>query len=92
MAHDESSCPSFPHELGDQLVDGGRIRRVELAAGLVGEQEPRSVDECRTDRDSLLLASGKRPRTLARTVAQAYPLEELDRLAVAHRSREPEQR
>src|SRR5262249_36006457 len=83
VGYDERRRVPLPDELRDQLVDGGGVRRVELAAGLVGEQEPRPVYECRADRSPLLLATGERRRRLLRTVGQAHALHQRIGLTVA---------
>ena len=44
-------------ELREERVDGCGAELVELARGLVGDQEPRPVGKCRAERDALLLAT-----------------------------------
>ncbi len=52
-------------------VDLRRVRRVELARRLVGDEEPRPVRERGADRDALLLAAGELRRERLALVEQA---------------------
>ena len=65
MADDEGRRAGRVNELPEQLVDDGRVGCIELAGGLVGEQEARPVRDRSTDRYALLLAAGEVRRRLA---------------------------
>ena len=74
----------------DQAVDEPRVLGVELAGGLVGQQEPRPVRERGAEGDPLLLAAGERARACVEPVAEPDPLEERRRpTARASRRGEP---
>ena len=64
------------HELADQGVDERRGGRIQLARGLVGEQQPRAMRERRAQRDPLLLAAREAPGQLVRAVAEADAIEQ----------------
>src|SRR5207244_4703994 len=75
------------------LVDECRVRRVELAGRLVGEQQARAVRERRADGDPLLLAARELARPGASLLREPDALEQVVRPAqpLASRcSREPE--
>jgi len=50
------------HLLDEEREDALGGRGVEVAGRLVGEEEPRPMDERACDRDALQLAAGKRLR------------------------------
>ncbi|HSJ98100.1 MAG TPA: hypothetical protein VLC53_13550, partial [Myxococcota bacterium] len=56
----------------DHVLAGGRV---EVAGGLVGEQQPRLAHEGARHRDALLLAAGELARIVAEALAQADALE-----------------
>ena len=62
VADDERRHALLARELGQELVDGGGARLVELAGRLVGDQQPRPVRERGAERDPLLLAAGELAR------------------------------
>ena len=57
VADDDHGRAVRPGEVGHELEDDVCRAAVELSGGLVREQEPRPVRECRADRDALLLAT-----------------------------------
>ena len=59
-----------------ERVDLRRVRRVELAGRLVGDEEPRPVRERGAERDALLLAAGELARERVAPVEQADALEQ----------------
>ena len=77
VADDERRHSLLPRELGEELVDDRRVRVVELAGRLVGDQEPRPVGERSAQRDALLLAAGQLAGMSVRAVAQTDALEQL---------------
>ena len=88
MADDERRRAHLAGEAADERVDLRRVRGVELAGRLVGDEEPRPVRERRTDRDALLLAAGElrgqriapveEADALEQVVGDALPLHALD--------------
>ena len=71
----------------EHLDDRPAGLRIEIAGGLVGEENLRPVDEGPGERDALLLAAGKLERVMLEPVAQADPREQLGGLAAAGRFR-----
>ena len=63
------AAPLSLHARAQQLEHLGGAVRVQVAGRLVGEHEPRTVDERARDRDALQLAA----RQLARTARRAVP-------------------
>jgi len=61
----------------EQLHDAHGGGRVEVAGGLVGDQDHRPVHECARDRDALLLATGELVRHPVALAVQAHQLEGL---------------
>ena len=57
VADEHGRRAELARERADQLVDLRRVRGVELAGRLVGDEELRPVRERRADRDALLLAA-----------------------------------
>ena len=69
-------------ELAQQAQHDLFVLRVEIAGGLVGEDDARIVDERARDAHALLLASGKMRRQMLRAVGQPHPLQRLERFAL----------
>ena len=59
VADDDRGRPGAADELAEQPVDDAGVLGVELARGLVGEQQARPVCDSGADRDPLLLAAGE---------------------------------
>src|SRR2546430_16923268 len=67
-----------PLSLPAALPISARARvRVEVARGLVAEQQPGGLSQATGDRDALLLAAGELPWKLVEPVRQAHELEQL---------------
>ncbi len=77
VADDDGRRALLTRELRQQAVDDHRARGVELAGGLVGDQEPRPVGEGSAQRDALLFAAGQLAGQRSRAVVQTDALEEL---------------
>ena len=60
----------------DELVDLSGIRRVELAGRLVRDEQLRTMCECRTDRNALLLSARELRRPRVAAVEQPDALEQ----------------
>ncbi len=93
VTDDEGGPALLARELGDQVEHVACGCRVELACRLVGDQQVRASCQRRTDRDPLLLASGKLTRVRVAPGAQADPREQLVGARLAPRARlagEPE--
>ena len=58
-------------ELAQERQDLGGPRRVEVAGGLVGQDQGWAVDERPRDRDALLLAAGELARPVVGTLGEA---------------------
>ena len=76
MADDERRDALLARELGEERVDGCGAELVELAGGLVGDQEPGPVGERGAERDPLLLSAGELAGMRVGAVAQSDALEE----------------
>src|SRR5204863_1456671 len=61
----------------EQLHDTRAGLAVEVARGLVGEEQPRRIAERPRDRDALLLATGELIREVVHTIAETHPGEQL---------------
>ena len=83
VADDHRRAAVLAHELGEHVVDLVGGRGVELAGGLVGEEEPRPVGERGAERDALLLAAGELRRPPVALLREADPLEQLVRATEA---------
>jgi len=68
---DQRGGVDLGRELEHQLDDGRGRLGIELSRGLVGEQEPRPLRQCRADGDALLLAAGELVRAGAGAVFEA---------------------
>ena len=77
VRRDQGRRAALAHDL-DQLGEHrlGRVR-VEVAGGLVGEDEGRGVGERAGDGDALLLAAGEAGRAVGEAVGEAQPVEEV---------------
>src|SRR5919106_6802068 len=71
----------------EQLHDANAGGRIEVARGLVAEQDPRAVDERPGHRDTLLLATRELVRVGVELVAQTHELDDLRDGAVDQRPR-----
>ena len=76
VADDDGRRALLAGELGDQAVDGVGVVRVQLAGGLVGEQQVGPVRERGAERDPLLLAAGEARGPVVEPVAEADSLEQ----------------
>ena len=76
VADDDGRRALLAGELGDQAVDGVGVLGVQLAGGLVCEQQVRPVRERGAERDPLLLAAGEARGPVVEPVAQADPLQQ----------------
>ena len=77
VAHDHRGRPLLGDELVEDRVHTCGRGSVELAGGLVGDEQPRAVRERGAQRDPLLLAARELPRSCGSTVEQSDPLEQL---------------
>ena len=77
MTDDEGGDAFLARELGEQRVDGRGAELVELAGGLVGDQEPGPVRERGAERDALLLAARQLAGVRVGAVEEPDALEEL---------------
>src|SRR2546425_717539 len=69
---DEHDCAAvLVGELANQAQDLGAAVVVELAGGLVGEQQAWTSDQGGADRDALLLAAGELLASGVRTVSES---------------------
>ena len=71
MRHHHHGLPELLDGGAHESEDLGTRPRVEIACGLVGENELRPADERSCDRDPLLLSAGELRRAMGETVAQA---------------------
>ena len=69
-------------DLAEEVHDLERQVGIEVAGGLVGQDDGRIVDERPRDRDALLLAARQLHRKRVHAVLQADPLEHLERPAL----------
>ena len=83
MADDHDGAALGGGELGDRVVDQARARLVELAGRLVGEEEPRTMGNRRTERDPLLLAARELSRIGRGSRSETDPFEEPARAGFA---------
>ena len=77
MGGDERGEAGRAHEAEEHVEDPSRGLGVEVAGGLVGEEELRAVGERPRDGDALLLAAGELGRAMLEAVAEADGFEEL---------------
>ena len=61
MGHDQNGMPGVM-QFVKQFQDHGLVRFVEIARGLVGQNQFRLIDQRAGDGDALLLAAGKLAR------------------------------
>ena len=76
MADENRRRADLARESADQVVDLRGVPGVELARGLVGNEELRTVDERSTDRHALLLPAGELRRQRISPVEQPDTLEQ----------------
>ena len=67
----DERCAAFLVKLEQQIDHGGAGARIEIAGGLVGEQQPGFGDESARNGHALLLAAGERPGVMAKMLSQA---------------------
>ena len=71
VADEEGRRSLLADEFRDERENAARRLGVELAGGLVGDEEPRPMSERRAHRDSLLLPTGQLVRSCGEPVAEA---------------------
>src|SRR5581483_4660165 len=76
VADEDRRRADFARELADQRVDLRRVRCIELAGRLVGDEEARGVCERGADGDALLLAARELARQRVRPAGEPHPLEQ----------------
>jgi hypothetical protein len=91
VAHDHRRRARSAHEFAKEPIDGGGVRGVEFAGGLVGEQQPGPVRDRCADGDSLLLAAREGARPVVGPVGEPDPLEQIVRCAAGVARVVPEQ-
>src|SRR3989442_12131316 len=79
--HDDGAALARPR--AERLEDDGAVDVVEIASGLVGEQERRILEHRATERDTLLLAARELSGKGSRARGEAEGLQELARAAAA---------
>jgi acyl-CoA thioesterase-1 len=82
VRHQDDGDPLLLVELLEHLQHLLARARVEVAGGLVGEQQARLVDERAGDRDALLLAAGELRRVVVEPLAEPHALQQLRRAAL----------
>ena len=83
VADDDERRPARGDQLAEQAVDDARGAPVELAGGLVGEQQRGRVGERRTACDALLLAPGERRGRVIGALGESHRREQVERLRAA---------
>ncbi len=86
MGDDQEGRPAAGVEVEEELVDGVAGGAVQIAGGLVGEDEGRLHDQGARQGDALLLAPGELARAVLEPVAESDLLEELLRLLLQGRA------
>ena len=74
-------------EFEQQVDDGATGLGVQVAGGLVGEQQRRPGDEGARQRDALLLAAGQLARIVLEALAKADPAQDRSRACLRRRGR-----
>src|SRR5690348_8794945 len=77
MAHQQQRGIRFATEIADQIEYLLRVLRIECAGGLIGQHERRTVCNCPSDRDSLLLSDRKLFRLVVQSIRQSDLREEM---------------
>ena len=77
MGHEDQSLASFATRGRQQLRDITCVLIVEVADWLVGENEPRIVDEGPGNRDALLLSAAQFRRPVPGAIAKTDRVEQL---------------
>src|SRR5439155_18295733 len=77
MGHHQEAAASSCDEVARERQNVVRRRLVEIAGGLVGEQQQRLYRQCAADRDALLLSAGQLLRVALEQAAKAKPLHQL---------------
>jgi hypothetical protein len=67
------------HQGEHQVGDRGRVGRVEVSGGFVGEQQARARGQGAGQGDALLLAARQLARIVSRSAGQAHPLQPISR-------------
>src|ERR687887_221982 len=80
VRHDDRRDPEAMVQLDEELVDALARRLVEVARGLVRQQQARLEDQRPCERDALLLAARKLARLVVEPVAEPDDLQHLLRL------------
>ena len=71
MRHDDERGPTFAVEIEEEVEDLPRGCGIEVARGLIGEDEAGLEEERARDRDALLLAAGELPRLVREARGEA---------------------
>ena len=71
MGHHQNRVPRGM-QFAQQLQDDGLVRLIEIAGGLVGQNQLRLIDQRARDGHALLLAAGKLRGNMVQAVAQAH--------------------
>ena len=77
MRHHDDGEP-FQMEFVEQFKNVSPGLGIQIARGLVGEQERRTGHKSTGDGDSLLLATGQFARSMRQSITQTDPFEHLD--------------
>jgi len=77
VGHEEGRRPDAPEELEHEIDELVRGSAVELARGLVGEQQPGALHERRAHRDPLLLSARELPRPRTRPTGEPGASQEI---------------
>ena len=74
MGHGEQGGAMGIDAVEQQVEDAPLVARVQIAGGLVGEQQPGSRQQGAADGDALFLTLGEIVRAALELVADAHPL------------------